>query len=213
MMKSDFGWHLVYFRARRDAGYEAALSQLRRDAITPVLEEILRDYPMENLHYDRIVLDQVQGQGKVTLGGDLLYPDVGHERISEPPVYVQQDYRLAPYGGFHVSSHGCGITTMAMLSTYMADTILTPGMMAERYGQYGSRSGTDGNIFWNVPPELGYYAQEKAFYEWDKVADALRAGRKVVSLQYKGYFTRGGHYLLLSEINPDGTVVLRDSKI
>lgn len=210
-VKSDLGWHILYLADRRDAGYEEALSELRREAMEPLVQEAREKYPM-TVSYDQITLLPVSGKGKLTLREHLLYPDIAHERFSEVPVYLQQDYRLAPYGGYRVGTHGCGITSLAMLATYMSDTLLTPGMLAARYGGYNSEHGTDAQIFYRTPPDMGFYTYSRV-YNFDDALQALSEGRKVVNLQQKGYFTRGGHYLVLSELDEDGNIVIRDSNI
>ena len=212
MIRSDYGYHVVYFCGTRSENYEETESGIQKAKLEALVAQAMEAYPME-VSYDQITLLPAENQGKLTLSGDLLYPDVAHERITEIPVYIQQDYLGAPYGTGSVSSHGCGITTLAMLSTYMADDYLTPGVLAAKYrDRYSSRSGTDAAIFQDAPPELGYFLKGR-YFEWDEPEKALQQGYKVVSLQYKGYFTRGGHFLALSEIDDQGNLTIRDSNV
>ena len=116
------------------------------------------------------------------------------------------------YGGYKITTHGCGITTMAMLATYMADTELTPPEMCRRYGGYCYDHGTDGSLFVVAPAQMGFYLKKKAF-EWREARDAMRDGYVVVCVQTKGYWTRGGHYLLLEKMFEDDVIQVRDSNI
>jgi len=143
---------------------------------------------------------------------DVLYPDVAHQRYPEAPLFLQQDYPKTAYGGYPIRTNGCGITTMSMLATYMTDEEYTPPEMCARYGHYSFSNGTDGRIFQLEAPVLGFYCKEKT-YEPTVAKKALEDGYVVVSLQHIGYWTRGGHYLLVEKIHEDGTVQVRDSNI
>ena len=108
---------------------------------------------------------------------------------------------------------GCGITTMAMLATYMTDTIYTPAMLAERYPEYHDASGTRGELFRYVPAELGFFLEDTTAQIGEVIA-ALKNGQRVVSLQHLGHFTSGGHYLLLQQYYEESdTFQVRDSNI
>ena len=120
---------------------------------------------------------------------------------------------FSPYGGSYVGRGGCGITTMAMLATYMTDTVLTPDMLAARYPEYHDASGTRGELFRYTPAEMGFYL-EKTSNSINEVIAALQNGQRVISLQHLGVFTSGGHYLLLQQYyEEDDTFQVRDSNI
>ena len=67
-------------------------------------------------------------------------------------------------------------------------------------------------MFTEAPPQLGYFLYKRSGV-WKDVEDNLKEGRMAISLQVKGYFTRAGHYLVISELLDDGKVVLRDSNL
>ena len=211
VLKSEYGFHILYFCGSRDAGYEETANKILEERMEELLEQIREEYPME-VTYEKITLPTIFGHGDLSLEAHLLYPDLAHERISEVPVYIQQDYLSAPYGGYNVSSHGCGITSLAMLSTYMGDDYLTPGKLAARYGRYNSEHGTDAGILYETPPDMGYYLRERS-YNWEDAKAALEEGRIVINLQHKGYFTGGGHYLVLTGLTEEGDVIIRDSNV
>lgn len=208
VIRTEFGLHLVYFVRSTDisaeTAWEAALAGAQADLITDARER----YPME-VDYASIAL----GEGSGTVGAEeILYPDVAHERYPEVPLYLQQDYPDTMYGDYPIRSHGCGITTMAMLASYMTDTELTPPEMCERYGRYSHKNGTDGMMFNRVPAELGFYLREKT-YDPKVAKQALEDGYILVVVQTKGFWTRGGHYLLLEKMNEDGRIQVRDSNL
>lgn len=208
VIQSDRGFHILYFRgAGRD---EEKAAQLLGDAGEALIRELTERYPA-SIDYSAICLGTPEGSVELT-AEEFLYPDVAHERFPEPIIYLQRDFLNAPYGRRTVGKGGCGITTIAMLTTYMTDEIHTPAEMARDYSIYSAEAGTDGDIFKNVPEEFGYFFREHS-NKWEDAVEALKEGRMVVSLQYVGYFTRAGHYLLLWQLNDDGTVKIRDSNI
>ncbi len=210
ILESELGAHLVYFSSRNSAAVLRAqtheLSKLSGLLVSSSREKL----PME-VSYSDITLTQPEDLPQVTLY-DFLYPDIAHEHIPEVPIYLQQDYPNSDYGAFPLASWGCGITTLAMLATYMADEYLTPPILADRYGSYCHRSGTDAMLMQDSAPELGYFL-DQITYDWRVADEAIRNGNLVICLQHKGHFTRGGHYLVLHSIHEDGTVSIRDSNM
>lgn len=210
IIRSSLGVHVLYFSGSREARYveaeKAVLTEMAGELVTAAKEK----YPM-TVDYSAIELAELPFEADVTVS-DVLYPDVAHERYPCVPLYIQQDYPFAPYGNYMLASHGCGITTMAMLASYMTDDQLTPPYLAGRYGNYCLESGTDNSLFANTPAQMGFYLVETT-REWSKVEEALKNGQMVVSLQYKGYFTRAGHFLVIERFTEDGNVVIRDSNV
>lgn len=201
------GVHLLYFCGSTPVWQAAAMDALTVHMEQKLIAQAKERFPIQ-VQYSKIVLGQ--GKGDVSML-ELLYPDIAHERIPEVPVYLQQDYIGTSYGEYPVHTHGCGITTMAMLASYMADDELTVPMMCSQFGnRYSVPGGTDGMLFINEPKGMGFYMIERIF-DNDRAHKALEEGHIVVCLQQKGYWTSGGHYLLLEKLNEDGTVQVRDS--
>ena len=204
----DNGVHILYFSGRLDEAAVAAADEALASQEADLLEQARTAYPVE-FAYDQIALPE----GKTAVStSDLLYPDIAHERFPEIPLYLQQDYPGVMFGGFQLRTNGCGITTMAMVASYLSDELLTPPEMCRRYGGYSHRNGTDGMIFVKEPPVMDFYLVEKT-YEPAKAWEGLENHYLVVSIQHKGYWTRGGHYIALQEITEDGNVRVRDSNI
>ena len=142
------------------------------------------------------------------------FPYVGYEKYPEVPQYFQQDYADVPYGGWNgtVATHGCGITTLALLATYMTDTELTPADLAQPFRRYSSDAGTEFALFDDSPGMLGYYL-EKRVYTWKEAYAALERGQPVVSLQFANHFTTTAHFLVLTGLTEDGKVLIKDSNV
>ena len=204
----DDGVHILYFSGRLEEAEVAAADESLAAQEADLLEQARSAYPVE-FAYDQIALPE----GKTAIStSDLLYPDIAHERFPKIPLYLQQDYPGVMFGGFLLRTNGCGITTMAMVASYLSDELLTPPEMCRRYGGYSHRNGTDGMIFVKEPPVMDFYLVEKT-YEPAKAWEGLENHHLVVSIQHKGYWTRGGHYIALQEITEDGNVRVRDSNI
>lgn len=208
IVTSQQGVHILYFSARTPLWQAVAKKDLTGELLRRQLADAKEALPME-VDYAAVTL----GQGEPLLSfGDVLYPDVAHERYPEVPLYLQQDYPQTMYGNYKISSHGCGITTFSMLTTYMSDEEWTPPEMCELFGNYCFSNGTDGMLFVNEPARFHYFFRERVF-EPGAAKAALEDGYLVVSVQHKGYWTRAAHYILLEKLTEDGYVQVRDSNI
>ena len=208
VLRSPHGVHILYYSGSTALNYEAAAADLIQKNLRELSVQAMKRYTPE-ITYSAITL--TQGDSTVT-ARDILYPDIAHERFPEVPLYLQQDYPGTMYGGFELRTNGCGITSMAMLASYMADDELTPPEMCARYGRYSHKNGTDGLLFNNEPAVMGFYLREKT-YDTRVVKKALEDGYLVVSIQHPGYWTRGGHYIVCESINEEGLIQVRDSNI
>ena len=208
IIRSDLGIHILYFVSGTDAGYAEAEDAYYRMRQQEILNEAREDHPME-ADYSAMTLATARGG---VSAGEILYPDIAHERFPEVPLYLQQDYPKTMYGGFKITTNGCGITSMAMLASYLADDELTPPEMCAKYGNYSHANGTDGMIFIYEPATMGFYLREKT-YDPKLARAALEEGHLVLSIQHPGYWTRGGHYIVCESITEDGMVQVRDSNI
>lgn len=133
------------------------------------------------------------------------------EDVEEVPLYNQLSYPDVPYGNYgSVASHGCGITCLSMVSTYLLnDTSLTPDVLAKQFGRYNTEHGSYHILFEDSAEILGLDLQERT-YNTDKVVEALQNGQVVIALQGRGLFTGGGHFIVLTGINEKGKILVND---
>lgn len=127
------------------------------------------------------------------------------------PLYDQTDYPYTPYGNYGtIASHGCGITCLSMVATYLTDDVsLTPEALAEQFGHYNTAHGSYLILFEDSAEVLGLPFQERTYSERD-VIEALANGQVVVALQSRGLFTSGGHFIVLTGINEEGLITVND---
>lgn len=208
IVRSPYGVHILYFSARRETARAEAEADYYRQQQEAVAAEARDMFPVE-ITYSNILLQEAQPS---VSAGDILYPDIAHERFPEIPLYLQQDYPKTMFGGFKITTNGCGITSFAMLASYMTDNEQTPPEMCDLYGRYSHSNGTDGMIFNIESAVMGFYMKEKT-YEPKIAKAALEQGHIVISVQHPGYWTRAGHYIVCESINEEGLIQVRDSNI
>ena len=208
IVRSAYGVHILYFSGSREIARQEAETAYLRMLQEQIVDDAGQMYPVE-ITYSDIVLPEAAAE---VSAGEILYPDIAHERFPEIPLYLQQDYPKTMYGGFKITTNGCGITSFAMLASYLTDDELTPPEMCALYGRYSHSNGTDGMIFNIESAVLGFYLKEKT-YDTKIAKAALDEGHVVISIQHPGYWTRGGHYIVCERVNEEGLVQVRDSNI
>lgn len=214
IIRTSLGYHILYLCQSSNIWYEQAekdlIAQLLEDEITATAAK----YPM-TVDYSAIVLGEPTSDEALLSTSDLLYPDIAHERFPVAPLYFQQDYPNTMYGNFSLVTYGCGVTTMSMLVSYMTDEEWTPPEMCALYGSYCSKAGTAHSMFTEVPIDRGFFAIDRVA-SWSQALEALEEGYMVVTLQRDGFWTNGGHYLLLHNLieTDEGTQIqVRDSNL
>ena len=96
-----------------------------------------------------------------------------------------------------------------MVSTYLLDVEYLPDELAEEFGRYNTAEGSYWILFEDSAEVLGLNLQERT-YDYDKVMDALANGQVVISLQRRGLFTGGGHFICLVGLTEDGKILVND---
>ena len=208
VLETSKGFHVMYFISAEDSVSVRAEQELLRQKQEELLLAAREKYPI-SVSYADIVIKEAEG---IVSKDAVLYPDIAHERFPDVPLYLQQDYPGVMYGGFQLRTNGCGITSFAMLASYMADEPLTPPYMCERFGQYSLDSGTDSGIFRKEGGLMDCF-QIASTYEWREAREYMLQGYPCIVLQRLGYWTRGGHYLVLESMDEDGMVQVRDSNL
>lgn len=135
---------------------------------------------------------------------------VSLDPVKSVPLYNQLDYPDVRYGCCGtVASHGCGITSLAMVASYLLDKEILPDEMAVQFGEYNTDEGSYWILFEDSAEELGLGFQKRT-ENTNKVMEALRNGQVVVSLQHPGLFTGGGHFIVLVGLTSDGKIIVND---
>lgn len=122
------------------------------------------------------------------------------------PLYYQTDYPYTPYGNGTVKTSGCGITSLAMVATYMTGHEYLPDELA---GYFGGRA--ENNV------KRLEYASDKLQLPWERAENwhvalqALQDGKVVILLlNEESAFTDSQHFIVLTGLNSDGRVMVHD---
>lgn len=130
--------------------------------------------------------------------------------VKSVPLYNQLDYPHIQYGCCGtVASHGCGITCLAMVASYLLDEEYTPDELAKQFGDYNTSEGSLWVLFEDSAKELGLKLQERT-HDTSKVMEALANGQVVISIQDYGIFTDSGHFIVLVGLTSDGKIIVND---
>ena len=130
--------------------------------------------------------------------------------VKSVPLYNQLDYPHVQYGCCGtVASHGCGVTSLAMVASYLLDEELFPDEMAKQFGKYNTDEGSYWILFEDSAVELGLGFQERTD-NTNTVMKALENGQVVIALQHAGLFTGGGHFIVLVDLTDDGKIIVND---
>lgn len=138
----------------------------------------------------------------------------GVDRSQGVPLFLQWDPRwgYVDYGVSICGIGGCGPTSLSMVAYYLTgDPKYTPVYMME-YAIANKHNGSGGGTNWSLfnvgAVELGFTVQELPNVK-GKVTKALEEGKPVVINVKEGYFTTGGHYMVIVEYK-DGLFRIND---
>ena len=120
--------------------------------------------------------------------------------------YFQTDYPNTMYGSGTVASSGCGITSLAMVATYLTGHEYLPDELARYFG------GTAENNIARL--EKGAEAMRlpwKKLTNFHKALEALHDGQIVIALMESGSpLTSSQHFVVLTGINKKGLIMVND---
>lgn len=126
--------------------------------------------------------------------------------------YYQGDYANVPYGSSNLAKCGCGPTSFAMVATHISGREITPADAIAWCGNsyYVSGAGTSWTYFSAAARHFNLNCTVTTSISIDEVANALHSGALVISSQRRGLFTNGGHYIVLSGIDSDDNITVKD---
>ena len=133
------------------------------------------------------------------------------------PHFLQWDERWGyeDYGGSFFAVAGCGPTAMSVVySGLTGKSDMNPYKMAqwaEEQGYYIVGSGTSWEMMWSGANTLGLYWWEVDFDE-ASIRAALDSGCPIIAaMSPGGDFTSFGHFIVMTDIDADGNITIRDS--
>lgn len=133
----------------------------------------------------------------------------------EIPLYLQRDrrWRKIRYGSDGMGVTGCGPTCLSMVLCGLRrdEKWLPPKVagMAEEQGYYVSGSGSSWSLMTEGAEKFGLRAEQLPLEE-EAIRGRLEAGHPIICIMGPGDFTDAGHFIVLSGMDEEGYVVVKD---
>lgn len=122
------------------------------------------------------------------------------------PLYFQTDYPNQIYGSGTVANNGCGITSLAMVATYMTGHTYKPDELASYFGGK-AENNVDRLEYASDALQLPYQAR----LNFDETIAELKKGKvAIVLMDSESIFTESQHFIVLAGYNEDGKIVVLD---
>ena len=123
------------------------------------------------------------------------------------PQYFQSDYGHVPFSGGTIKTHGCGITSFSMVTSYIFQKTITPDMLAEEYNSSNPAGAMEAAMRGYDLLPTKYYGDIVHEYMWDAIAD----GKPVIALMKStSLFTDTGHFILIAGMTEDEKYIVYD---
>ena len=134
-----------------------------------------------------------------------------HKEYIAGYIYFNQGDSAWNQNGYCIAKAGCGPTSMAVVITSLTGKWVTPldtAIWGYQHGFY-SREGSAHEMIPAMAAAYGLRCQGVGT-DYQAIKNALKAGKPVVCLMGPGYFTRGGHFMVLVAIDNNDCVTVAD---
>lgn len=123
------------------------------------------------------------------------------------PLYNQLDYPNKRFGSGTVATSGCGITSLAMVATYLTGHTYLPDELAGYFGGYGEN---------NVQRmEYGAKQMRLPIHKADNIRQIFSAMKEgniaILLMNHLSIFTETQHFIVLNGMTKDGKYLVADS--
>ena len=125
--------------------------------------------------------------------------------------YNQYAYPNVPYGDSTIADSGCGPTCAAMILSTLYGEDITPQITCDYSASHGylGEGGTFSSLFGAIFDEYGVACTTKE-QTADNIISALEEGYIIVANMKPGTITSSGHYIVLTGINENGEIIIKD---
>ena len=137
---------------------------------------------------------------------ELVIPTKDRKQYDKVPNYYETDYPDIRFGQGSFADYGSGVTSMAMVASYLTGYDYRPDTLAHWFSSY------TGNQI-----QLLEYMSDTLQLPWKRALnvrvalEALKEGKVVIAMvNSKSGFTTGQHFLVLTSINDAGLVTVND---
>lgn len=134
-----------------------------------------------------------------------------HKEYLGDMIYFNQKDQVWNDNGYCVARSGCGPTSMAVVISSLTGKWVTPLDTIEWACKHDYYSG-DGSVHEMIPALAKAYGLtcKGLGTNYNKIRAALKKGHPVVCLMGPGYFTAGGHFMVLTSIDSKNCVTVAD---
>ena len=179
-------------------------------------EEIKIKSTVKNIKEEIAEEDAPDGSDTVNTFIPKVYNDTrlsmkNHKEYIAGYIYFNQGDSAWNQNGYCIAKAGCGPTSMAVVITSLTGKWVTPldtAIWGYQHGFY-SREGSAHEMIPAMAAAYGLRCQG-AGTDYQAIKKALKAGKPVVCLMGPGYFTRGGHFMVLVAIDNNDCVTVAD---
>ncbi len=188
-----FGFGKVNIQKLKDQGYPESLILLVER--NPETKDFVLDYP------------KYKGLQDIDLSKEVTKGEIPH--------FLQWDKRWGyeTYGSDFLAITGCGPTCLSMVVCGLTgETQWNPyevAKMAEDKGYYVDGSGSSWDLMSSGAEKLGLTVSNVIFDE-EHIRSTLEAGQPIICIMGPGDFTDAGHFLVLTGVDKNGDIILRD---
>lgn len=129
---------------------------------------------------------------------------------TDVPQYFQTLYADVPFSEGTIKSHGCGITSLAMVASYLKGEEITPDMLTNGYYGDNPASAMEAG-FKNLGFDVQTYNGDAALNNLDA---ALESGTPIIArYRSSSIFTNSGHFVVITGKTEDGKYTVNDPYI
>lgn len=133
-------------------------------------------------------------------------PEISRNRYESVPNYYETDYPELRFGSGSFADYGSGVTSAAMVATYLTGYDYTPDLLVRWFSNY---VGNQLQILEYISDQL--QLPWKRAENFHVALQALREGKVVIALMGKdSVFTSGQHFIVLTGINEAGKITVND---
>lgn len=170
-------------------------------------------------------MDRSQELGQISdMGAEPVYPpqeDAIYSCMLDTPLgpllyYNQGDIRWKEYlygGSDRLAKYGCGPVCVSMLINSFTPTSVSPVEMADWAAANGCYAPQSGSYHSLIPESLttfGLQVESVTDRTADNARSLLASGHVLVALMGRGTLTQNGHFIIIAQLSPSGSVHIAD---
>lgn len=133
-------------------------------------------------------------------------------KIASMPMYYQTDgkWGKCSFGSSTIAKSGCGVCSLSMVVSYWTGKEITPPKMVKNcHSYYVPGAGASWNMITDISLKYGLTCKSLGTSKKDMVKE-LKKGHTIIAIMHTGYFTKGGHYIVLRTIDSKGNISIND---